>query len=188
MLESMLDKSILQSHMNCRLVRNTILLTLLLCLTNSPKVSGQFINVQIDVEPDVEASVVRNLDFGATPTGSGQRDISLGDMDMGIFSIRAIETQRLLISLQQPTHLQHESLDTRIPLHLELAYTDFGINDYSQAREIRGNSEEVVIQPIPGNLTTVWSSAHIYVYGWIDIGNVPEGLYTAEVTLHIEYE
>lgn len=166
----------------------TTLLTLLLFLMNTLVVCGQFINVQIDVEPDVEATVVRSLDFGAIPTGIGEVSISLGDMDMGVFSIQAIQTQRLLISLQQPTHLEHESLDARIPLHLELAYTDFGINDYNQAREITRDMEEIVIQPIPGNTSTVWSAAHIYVYGWIDIGNVPEGVYTAEVTLYVEYE
>jgi len=149
---------------------------------------GQFITIQIDVEPDVEATVLRSLNFGSLPAGSGAVAVSLGDGGMGVFSIRAIQTQRLLVSLRQPDYLTHSTMDARIPLHLNIAYTDFGVNDYSRAMEIDGDLADITINPPPDNLNSVWSSAHLYVYGWIDIGNVPEGLYTADIILYIEYE
>lgn len=149
---------------------------------------AQFLSIQIDVEPDVEAQTVRPLDFGQIPTGSGEVRISLGDSQMGIFSIRAIQTQRLLVTVEQPDFLTHESLDARIPLTLQLAYTDFGVDDFNQATPIGQKNEEIIVQPIPGNPMTVWSSAHLYVYGWLDIGTVPEGVYSADVVLLIEYE
>lgn len=149
---------------------------------------AQFLSIQIDVEPDVEAETVRSLDFGQIPTGSGEVRVSLGDSQMGVFSIRAIQTQRLLVTLEQPEFLTHERLDARIPLTLQMAYTDFGINDFNQATPIGQEGEEITVQPIPGNPTTVWSAAHLYVYGWLDIGMVPEGVYSGDVVLLIEYE
>ncbi|MEX1213061.1 MAG: hypothetical protein WEA36_09465 [Balneolaceae bacterium] len=167
-----------------RLVRYIVTGVLLLPLP----LHAQFLSIQIDVEPDVVAQTVRPLDFGQIPTGSGEVRISLGDSQMGIFSIHAIQTQRLLVTLEQPEFLTHERLDARIPLTLQMAYTEFGINDFSQATPIGQENEEIIVQPIPGNITTVWSTAHLYVYGWLDIGMVPEGVYSGDVVLLIEYE
>jgi hypothetical protein len=73
--------------------------------------SAQFLNIQIDVDPEVETLVEQDLDFGQVVAGSGFQPIPPGSPSMGIFRIRALRTQRLLISLEAD-----ERWSTPIPL------------------------------------------------------------------------
>lgn len=150
--------------------------------------SAQFLNMQIEVDPEVEIMVERPLNFGQIIANTGLVQIDLGHPGMGIFAIRAIRTQRMLLSLRQSGHLDHPDLDEQIPVELMLAYNDFGVNDFRESKPVDSDFEEIVLQPSPENPDSTWSTAYLYVFGNINVANIPAGMYTGDAVLHIEYE
>lgn len=150
--------------------------------------AAQFLNLQIEVDPEMDIVVERPLDFGQIIANTGLVQIDLGHPGMGIFAIRAIRTQRMFLSLRQWGYLEHPELDDRIPVELMLSYNENGINDFRESRPVESDSEEIIIQPSPGSPDDTWSTAYLYVYGNIDVANIPAGMYTGNAVLHIEYE
>ncbi|MEX0769411.1 MAG: hypothetical protein WD035_01685 [Balneolaceae bacterium] len=110
---------------------------------------AQFLSIEIEVEPETDARVEQSLDFGQIISNSGLVQINPGDPNMGVFSINAVRWQRILLSMQTPDFLEHPNLDSRVPLDLQLAYVDFGVNDYRLARQLTSPQEELVIYPPP---------------------------------------
>lgn len=151
---------------------------------------GQFINIQINVEPQVDTTVEQPLDFGQAITGIGVQDIPLGSPNMGIFQIRALRAQRLLLSIDIDDELVHEDplIDARIPMNLNAAFTVSGVNDYQQSIPFGSDLQTVIITPPQDNPNAVWSSIYIYIYGEVNIGAVPLGTYRGEILLTIIYE
>lgn len=152
--------------------------------------TAQFLNIQIDVEPEVETVVDRSLDFGQVIPGAGLQSIPPGSPNMGIFRIRALNTQRLIIQLDADEELLHSDpdiLDT-IPINLEAAYTNFGLQDFELSTELNDLNQSIVMEAPPENPEAAWSSLYIYIYGGVDIGNVSDGVYTGNVVLTVIYE
>lgn len=147
-------------------------------------------NIQIDIDPQIDTTVEQSLNFGQVVTGSGPVSINLGDSNMGIFKISALRSQRLLISLEHSSELRSvsSSNSATIPFDIEASFTDFGVNDYRQSSPLSSPLEEVFIEGPPANPNATWSSAYIYVYGSLDIGNIPNDIYVGEVQLTIVYE
>ena len=153
-------------------------------------VNGQFLNIQIDVEPEVDTRVEQSLDFGEIMTGEGLQQIQLGSPNMGIFHIRALRTQRLLVSLDADTELTHESssINATVPIQLYANYTNDGVDNYLNSEEMGSTLETIVVEAPPHSPESVWSSMYLYIYGDIDMGNVPTGVYRGEVVLTVIYE
>lgn len=151
---------------------------------------GQSMNIQIDIDPQVETTVEQPLNFGQVVSGTGPVRINLGDSNMGIFKISALRTQQLLISLEHSSELRSDSSSNMatIPFHVEASYTHFGVNDYRQSTPFSSAMEEIYIEAPPSNPSVSWSSAYIYIYGSLDIGNIPGDIYVGEVQLTIVYE
>jgi hypothetical protein len=168
-----------------------IFLTLFFCLSGGIYVAyGQFINIQINVEPQVDTTVEQPLDFGQAITGIGLQDIPLGSPNMGVFQIRALRAQRLLLSIDIDDELVHEDplIDASIPMNLNAAYTVSGVNDYQQSIPFGSDLQTIIITPPQDNPNAVWSSIFIYIYGEVNIGAVPLGTYRGEILLTIIYE
>ena len=151
---------------------------------------AQFLNIQIDVEPEVETLVDRSFNFGQIVIGSGFNEVPLGAPGMGIFQIRALRTQRILISLESDQVLRHEDPDVEasIPIELSASYSNNGVEDYRTSVPFSSLTENIVLEGPPQNPTATWSSIFVYVYGGINIGNIPTGTYTGEVVLTVIYE
>jgi hypothetical protein len=151
---------------------------------------GQFMTIEIDVAPEVETSVNQSLDFGQIVAGAGLQEVPLGSPSMGIFQIRALNAQSLIISIEPVTELVHEELGqmASIPIRLQASYTQNGTDDYRQSTPLEGFLEYVTLEPPPQNPGSAWSSIYLYVYGSIDLGIVPAGVYTGEIVLTVIYE
>jgi len=162
---------------------------LMLLLASLEEVSGQYINVQIDIHAEADADVRQSLDFGTLIANSGVYRIELGHPDMGVFSIRILQAQSMLFNLEVPDYLEHNDPGTEahIPISLEAAYTNFGEDDYSRAVFMRSPWEEIVMAT-PDDPNHGWATAYIYLYGQIEVGEIPEGTYRGEIILNIEYE
>lgn len=155
-------------------------------------IQAQFINLQIKVEPELSATVEQDLDFGTQVTNSGRTEIQLGDVNMGVFSIRAFHTQNLYLTLQYPEQLINENpaVDDNIPIELDMAYNNRGNNNPANASFLPDNSGLVSIHEntqaeFDGK---VWKQMYIYIFGAIEVGNIANGVYTGDIVLSVDYD
>ena len=153
-------------------------------------VNGQFLNIQIDVDPQVDSVVEQPLDFGQIVAGAGLQEIVLGSPNMGIFHIRALRTQKLYITMDHDVELRHPDpqVSATIPIDLYANYTNFGIDNYRDSVPMSNTMEPITIEGPPQNPQSTWSGMYIYIYGAIDLGVVPAGRYRGELVLTIIYE
>ncbi|MGN8226833.1 hypothetical protein [Gracilimonas sp. BCB1] len=153
---------------------------------------AQFINLQLKVEPELSATVEQNLDFGTLISNTGRTEIQLGDVNMGVFSIRAFHTQNVYINLQYPAVLTHNQtgINEEIPLTLNMSYNNTGTNSISSSTSIPASGRMVSIHDNTNliNPNEIWKRLYIYVYGSIEVGNIPNGIYTGEVILSVDYD
>jgi len=151
---------------------------------------SQSLNVQIDVAPEVQTTVVKDLDFGQVIAGLGSQSIPAGSPNMGIFRVRALRTQSVIIQMDADEELLHDDPDVldSIPIELQAAYTNFGIEDFELSTPLNNLGESIVLEPSNNNPSSEWSSLFVYIFGNVDIGNVREGVYTGEVVLTVIYE
>lgn len=153
----------------------------------SPKYGyAQFIDLQLDIESKVTAQTEQALDFGTLATNSGRRMIEFGGIDMGVFSISALENQILLITLDKPDELRHNNpaIENTIPLQLFSRY-GYSSQNYRDSRPLPETISSIKVEsnPEPGP----WNNLYIFMYGSVDIGDVPDGIYTNQIILNLEY-
>ena len=170
--------------------RHILVYSILLFLIFPLQVFSQSLNVQIDVTPEVQTTVVKDLDFGQVIAGLGSQSIPAGSPNMGIFRVRALRTQSVILQMDADEELLHEDPDVldSIPIELQAAYTNFGMEDFELSTPLNNLGESIVLQSSNSNPSSEWTSLYIYVFGDVDIGNVREGVYTGEVILTVIYE
>ncbi|MDX1618951.1 MAG: hypothetical protein R3224_09205 [Balneolaceae bacterium] len=152
--------------------------------------SAQYIHFSMTVEPELSADVVQNLDFGTYTINSGIQNVSKGNPNMGIFQIRALSNQHLLVTLNTPEHLIHSdpNIDSRIPIRLNASYTNNGVQDVEQSIPMTDNQAWFPIgdQRVNGS-SARRETAYIYIYGQVESGNVLQGDYVGQLVLNVEY-
>ncbi len=170
-----------------------ILISSMWVLLNLTPANSQFINLRLKIEPELNVTIEQSLDFGEVVTNSGYTEVELGDVRMGVFSIRAYYTQNIQISMSVPDELTNinPAITDEIPLELEASYNNSGVNDISKAVPLSDNQGMILIYEGEENAprpNDVWQEMFLYVYGGIDVGNIPTGTYTAEVVVSVTYE
>lgn len=166
-------------------------LTLLLLFLSQPTESqAQFLNIQIDVEPSVDTVVEQQLDFGQMISGSGLQEIPLGSPNMGVFHIRALRTQRMLISIDADPALIHANpnINASIPMEIFANFTNDGIDNFRTSNALSDQLETIIVETPDNNPDATWSGIYIYIYGSIDLRNVPLGTYSGNIILTVVYE
>ena len=163
---------------------------LLIFIIRPAETNAQFLNIQIDVEPSVDTVVQQRLDFGQMIAGSGLREIPLGSPNMGVFHIRALRTQRMLISIDADPALIHANpnINATIPLEIFANYTNDGIDNYRASNALSDQLEMILVETPDNNPDAMWSGIYIYIYGSIDLRNVPLGTYSGNIVLTVVYE
>ncbi len=171
-----------------RFISATVLFSLLFI----PSLQAQFINLQLKVEPELSATVEQDLDFGTLVTNSGRTEIQLGDVNMGVFSIRAFHTQNVYLNLQYPDVLRHDNpaISQEIPLQLSMSYNNTGNNNAINSTALSANNGYLSIHEDTEleSRNDIWKQMYIYVYGAIEVGNIPNGFYTGEIVLSVDYD
>tara|TARA_R110000868_G_scaffold304437_10_gene565151 strand:- start:26124 stop:26660 length:537 start_codon:yes stop_codon:yes gene_type:complete len=169
---------------------------LILCLaiiSLSSTANAQFLSLQLKIEPELSTTVEQELSFGTLVSNSGEKNINLGDLNTGIFVIRSYYTQNLFLSLTYPESLRHinPAINEEIPVSLSIAYNN-SLNKSPRGAILlpqnKGNVSVIDRLEISGVPKEIWSELYIYVFGTIDVGNIPTGEYAGEVTLYIEYD
>ena len=155
-------------------------------------IQAQFINLQLSIDAELTATVEQPLDFGTQLTNSGRVEIGLGDVNMGIFSIRAYRTQNVYIELSYPPALRPSSpeISAQIPLDLDIAYNNSGTNNVDNAQPLTSESGFIAISENTQAATNsdIWKQLYIYVYGAIEVGNIPNGIYTGDIVLTVDFD
>ncbi|MCC5914564.1 MAG: hypothetical protein JJU46_09340 [Balneolaceae bacterium] len=151
---------------------------------------AQYMDVQINVEPEVLTSVEQDLDFGLLITGTGFQEIPLGSPSMGIFRIRALQTQSLILNIEYEGELRSTDPDIveTIPFELNASYTSDNRNDFRESRPMNGATEEIIIEQSNRNPDSEWSGVYLYMYGGIMLGNIPPGSYRGDIVLTVIYQ
>ena len=154
---------------------------------------AQFINLQITIEPELSATVEKNLNFGTLISGSGYQEIKLGDINMGVFSITALNTQNIYIDLEYPEALESSdpSIDASIPLDLKLAYNNSGEDNPIESLLLENHYGFIPIHIENGKSISeqaTWQRLFLYVFGSITINDIPNGVYEGNITLLVEYD
>jgi len=173
------------------MIRIVSCIALLLFFTIRPSESkAQFLNIQIDVEPSVDTVVEQRLDFGQMVAGSGLQEIPLGSPNMGVFHIRALRTQRMLISIDADPTLTHSNpnVAVSIPMLIYANYTNNGIDNFRISNALSDQLETIIVESPDNNPDAMWSGIYIYIYGSIDLRNVPLGSYSGNIILTVVYE
>lgn len=168
------------------LISNIFFLVVILFFVSARTARAQFIDLQLDIDPKITAQTERPLNFGTLMTNSGRRMVELGSLNMGIFSITALENQMLLLTLDKPAELRHDNpaIDDIIPLELFSRY-GYSTQNYENSYPLPDATSSIKVEPNsePGP----WNSIYIFMYGTIEIGDVPDGTYSNEIVLSVEY-
>ncbi|MEP2595765.1 MAG: hypothetical protein ABJI92_18920 [Kangiellaceae bacterium] len=109
---------------------------------------------------------------------------------MGIFSVTAINSQILRMELQSTNILKHlnPAVKATIPIDLQAAYNNSGTNNPDVATPFGGDNMYLQVNENAQKDRFEWQTVFIYIYGFIDVGNVPNGIYEGELSLVIDYE
>ncbi|MDZ7715682.1 MAG: hypothetical protein U5J95_05655 [Balneolaceae bacterium] len=147
---------------------------------------AQFIDLNLEIEPEVTIETQRSLTFGTVATNTGRHSVGLGDVNMGIFSIRALERQELIISMDKPNSLSHNNpaIGQTIPIELFARY-GFSYDNFRDSNILSGPTNNIVMEPDPES--GPWNTMYIFIYGAIEISNIPTGIYNTQVVLNVEY-
>ena len=171
-----------------KLIRSYFFLIFLLVFSATSSFA-QFINIQLTIEPELSTRIEQSLNFGTQVTNSGIKQINLGDSGMGIFSIKALYTQEVKISLNYPENLESLENNAKIPLDLSISYNNSGRDLPEESILIPNNSSYISIYNREESLNPdqIWKELFIYVFGSIDVGAVPNADYEADVILNVDY-
>jgi hypothetical protein len=154
--------------------------------------NAQIINVDIEIPPEIKSNIVSNIEFPEVITNSGLFDIQLGDPNMGIFSITALNTQLLQIDLVVPEYLTPSFIGKNdvIPIKINSYYNSAGIDDYRDAIPLVNNTGRISFgnRNVSMNQSINWETVYIYITGSIEVGNISEGTYTGVIELIVDYE
>ena len=149
-------------------------------------VMAQFIDLTLDIDAEITARTEQPLDFGTLTTNSGRRSINLGSVNMGIFSITALENQVLLINSNMPAELLHDNpaISDVVPIDLQSRYGYSSENfEASESLPSGMSSIKVETNPDPGP----WNTIYLFIYGSVDIGNISDGIYANNIIVNVEY-
>ena len=166
---------------------------ILLLLGSGNAVYSQFVNLQITVEPEISIAVEQELSFGTLLSNTGEMSVGLGDVNMGVFNIRAFKTQMLFLDFRVPEFLEHSNPDItdNIPLNLGLAYNNSGTNNSNRSQILENNHGYIPVSDATEDRSRsgdVWHNIYLYIFGGIRVGDIRNGQYSGEVVLLINYE
>lgn len=173
-------------------IKALIILVLAGFFCSTVPAAAQFISLDINIEPELSVSVEQPLDFGLLTANTGRHSIALGDVNMGVFAVRAYRTQNIFLSVSFPdilTDQTGESAD-QIPVFLEAAYNNTGSDDPFGSLPLAEISGAVPVSTagIAGTRQDPWQELFVYVFGAVDIGTIRSGVYTGQVILTVDFD
>lgn len=168
----------------------TLLSSLLLALLSFQSAKTQTVQFSMEVQPELSIEVLQSLNFGTIISNSGTQQINLGDRQMGIFEIKALSAQSALLTIEHPEYLTSSipNNNQQIPIEVSAAYSAKPY-EYNTTRSFSGNNLWVSLSS--ENQTSsapTWENGYVYIYGLINVGEVPVGPYSGTLVLNVVYQ
>ncbi len=180
-----------------KLIRSLLVISSLILSVNA---MAQTINFSVHVASSLSASKDADMTFPGVYPGDGLTSIGLGEGGMGVFAITGNEELDVEVILTVPDSLVHESFpNSKMGLTLQFAYANQGANDINQAIMAVGHTARFQLKqrvsgpagapptPPSASHTPNVVTAYIYLFGSINVGNIPSGVYTGNVDLSVQY-
>lgn len=167
----------------------SLVLTGFMLLSSTASTYAQFLNLNLNVEPELKTQSVQPVDFSSFSLNDGVEKIDVTDERSGIFSIYGYAQQQVHVFLETPEKLTH-TLQSReeLPVNLQAAYNNFGENDPVNVIPFEEGSADFKIHENADIQTKTRSETYIYIFGEINVENSIPGNYAGEAVLKIEYE
>lgn len=147
---------------------------------------AQFLDLRLDVDSKVSAKTEKSLNFGRLMTDTGRSEIEIGNNNMGVFSIRALENQILLISMELPDQLYHASPDVSDTVLVELrSRYGYSLQDYESSYPLSTPHASLTVDE--SSTFGPWSFVYFFIFGSVTVGDIAGGMYSNDITLHVEY-
>ena len=158
----------------------------------APVAFGQFLNLQLVVQNEVNVSDSRNLDMGFIPVNYGWVQVGLSDDYSGRFTIGTSENVNLLVTVDAPDELVKDE-DNRMPFLLEVAYLNNSSQRVHRAKPFIDGRAYFPINDngkLAENMNRIREplEASIFFYGSAYAGRVAPGIYRATITIRTEFE
>ena len=159
--------------------------------------NAQVMRLEFNVESELFTEQLQELFFGDRLPMAGLISVPLGDPDMGIYRITGSANLILDVDVTTPgrlVHVNEEFADFFIPLELGFAYANREENNIEHAILFEGSLATYPITTLFDNTIVDPTQAiplvnsYLYVFGSIEIGDIPQGIYEAEVVISIEYQ
>ena len=183
--------------MNMRAFSSLVFLAM--ALTIQPLYS-QTINFSIHVASSLDATKDADMTFPQVFAGDGITAISLGDGGMGVFAISGNAELDVEVTLVADAQLVHTLYPAQtMPLTLQFAYANQGVNDINQAVTVTGSTARFQLKersggpagapPTPPSATHTPEivTAYLYLFGTIDVQQIASGSYGGNVELYVSY-
>jgi len=146
--------------------------------------SAQFLQLNLHVDSHLSVKESRLLKFKSMPVNSGQQAIEWGSVNMGTLSISVLQYQALYVKFDKPRVLHNVNNDNvTIPDELHARY-GYSRRDYKKAQALPDKSV-LTVQPNGGG--SPWSSIYFFLYGSLNVQDIPAGIYTNHMVLTINY-
>lgn len=186
----------------------TFILTVVLTTGALP---AQEINFSKYDNYSITLTKLSDLDFGYIIANSGLQEINLNSPDISTITIQGVKYLDVTIELDAGTELLLNGnsafagdASKAIPFTLEAAYANNGQDNTSEAKLININSanygsvrlpikQRETIPPGPPptppheNYIPPTETAYLYIYGYINVGQVDAGSYFNSLTVTITY-
>jgi len=127
---------------------------------------------------------VSDLDFGTVVQGVGAVTVERTSPQAGKFRIIGWWLFPVQCTLTPPQNLSNGS--ATIPYTPKAAYNNHS-DDPATATEWQSPSGQQQPFYLTANIDGLWGEAYVWVYGSIDVGNVPPGDYVGQYTLTVSY-
>lgn len=177
------------------LLSGFILFLLVVSFSSLPlEVHAQFLRLTFEIESELEAEELNPLRFGQVVPNAGVIQIRLGDPDMGTYAISGPQNLTVEMNLDLPDYLELEGDQTfQVPMRLQAAYANRNQNETRQAIPVQGGQARFPLRAdaplqVSPDIPAPSATAYIYIYGEIEVGDIPPGTYDANVFMTVEYE
>ena len=147
---------------------------------------AQTINFRMNVQPQVSAEIVPNLELHTLDVYGEKPDHLDYPSHITFYEIRGVENQQVLVSADVPNFFAFVNL--RIPQQLPIDSAAHYRNNHSIKEQPANNySATVTLSEANTSANETWSSINVYLIGIIQKRDIVEGQSTGDLTLKVIY-
>ncbi|HKJ44230.1 MAG TPA: DUF4402 domain-containing protein [Balneolales bacterium] len=156
-------------------------------------------SIQFNGQVPLSFTVVNDINFGQVVTNEGLVRLNKGDNGMGVLKITGQKNMDITINIPSSVKLYDASNTNYMNYTIRAAYNNKGQNDYTQTQPFNVPSQTFRVggrnqgppapPPTPAHHGYIppTGSAWLYLFGNLNVTNVPVGQYHGTITITVIY-